>query len=134
MSSFSSQEAFDTAPLENELMNLTRLMTIRDAALAKFMGDVESVDLENSFSGAADVDKKVNEMLASFDQVQIDIADNCGRQEELLSRVFGLNEKFSAAVGSKSSQQTFNSLKSQLTEGLNFYQSLHPRLIESKRE
>ncbi|GMH72474.1 hypothetical protein TrST_g13278 [Triparma strigata] len=141
-----SQEAFDTAPLENEFMNLTRLMTIRDAALAKFMGDVESVDLENSFSGAADVDKKVNEMLASFDQVQIDIADNCGRQEELLSRVFGLNEKFSAAVGSKSSQreeylvrvtssyQTFNSLKSQLTEGLNFYQSLHPRLIESKRE
>lgn len=140
-----SQEIFDTAPLENELMNLTRLMTIRDAALAKFMGDVESVDLDAELSGVLDVGKKMDELLTKFDQVQIDIADNCSRQEAMLSSIFNLNSQFTAVTGKStqreayltnvtSSYTTFTSLKSQLTEGLNFYQSLHPRLIESKRE
>ena len=88
----------------------------------------------------------VDDGLAKFDEVQIDVQSNIESQDVLLKMVFEENQRFQSQRKADGATQlreaflrkvegaveTFESLRKQLVEGKNFYESILVRLTQIK--
>jgi len=135
--------AIETSSLSEALKDLSRLMSVRDAALNHFVKAAEGVDITARLVECGDdYCKCCEEELANFDEVQIDLQKNLEEQTAILTRVFEENAKFVAARSNdavtqqreafllkiESAVATFESLHKQIVEGRNFYQSIVTRV------